>query len=588
MLRRRSAESGQALVMVTISLVAMLGMLGLAVDFGWAYFVRRAAQGAADAAALAAVEQALASGVETAVVAGAPVNCPASGNLTNGCLYAQKNGYAPGGAVTVTMESDLGATRQPPTAPGVSTIYWATARVRENIPQLFSSVLGRMTGVSGARATAAVVETQLIGSLILLNRQRDCIAMNGPNSTVCGVNLNAQGSAWVNAPGGILMASTRHGDDLGIPGDSSRWAGQLGGSAWVKADFTAIRGAGTANVAQGDPDWDKPWQNGVSDGMYFKDPMRTIGKQPAAPAAGLPGVAQPGCVIQGGSDASTTLVLNPGRYYAEPQGGCQWGDPLEVRGHVHFAAGGDGFGDFVFFGGLKTTSSANITFDPGRYVFAGSKPQGGKATPSFDVSSGQVVIQDNTPLGAGGDAVPNTDAGEIFIFTDTTYPGLETAGIPSNALSPLKFGSAGFQAGNNNKVLINLHGLNKAAAEMPDNLDPFSPVVMWQDQRNSVVKYYNADGTMNSGCITGDSPSGCTQTLANPNSPELSIQASPNINLYGVVYQPRGAWTKLSGGSGYSGPLQLIAGAVDLQGGADLNLQSLATPILMQMVALIE
>src|SRR5690242_21825044 len=52
-------EKGQALPLVTLGLIAMCGMMGLAVDLGWSFFVKRSAQTAADAAAQAAVQQVL-------------------------------------------------------------------------------------------------------------------------------------------------------------------------------------------------------------------------------------------------------------------------------------------------------------------------------------------------------------------------------------------------------------------------------------------------------------------------------------------------------------------------------------------------
>ena len=58
--KRRQKSSGQALVMVTMGLVAMAGLMGLAVDMGWSFFVQKQAQAVADAAALAAVQEAMA------------------------------------------------------------------------------------------------------------------------------------------------------------------------------------------------------------------------------------------------------------------------------------------------------------------------------------------------------------------------------------------------------------------------------------------------------------------------------------------------------------------------------------------------
>jgi hypothetical protein len=80
----------------------------------------------------------------------------------------------------------------------------------------------------------------------------------------------------------------------------------------------------------------------------------------------------------------------------------------------------------------------------------------------------------------------------------------------------------------------------------------------------------------------------CTRSLSNNSSPELDIQASPNINLYGIIYQPRGAWTTLIGGGGYASPLQLITGAVNVQGNANIDLLSLSRSLTRTVAALIE
>ena len=49
---------GQVIVLVTLALIAMCGLMGLAVDFSWSFYKEKEAQLAADAAAMAAVLQA--------------------------------------------------------------------------------------------------------------------------------------------------------------------------------------------------------------------------------------------------------------------------------------------------------------------------------------------------------------------------------------------------------------------------------------------------------------------------------------------------------------------------------------------------
>ena len=117
MMRLRGGQRGQALLLVTLSLFAMCGLLGLAIDLGWSYFIQKSAQNAADSAALSAAHQALcgpgsssscgspSAPGETVPITCGNVNCqPAtacapgnSNNLSSGCFFAQQNGFTPGG-----------------------------------------------------------------------------------------------------------------------------------------------------------------------------------------------------------------------------------------------------------------------------------------------------------------------------------------------------------------------------------------------------------------------------------------------------------------------------------------------------------
>src|ERR1700687_2889621 len=134
MTKLRSGRRGQALVLVTLAIFAMCGLLGLAADVGYAYWVKKEAQTAADSAALAAAYQALAQVGEGApfTSANSTVQSPAApcdlgGNLHNGCQYAAQPGInfthsGHNGHQDITMES--GANSKPndctlpaPTAP---------------------------------------------------------------------------------------------------------------------------------------------------------------------------------------------------------------------------------------------------------------------------------------------------------------------------------------------------------------------------------------------------------------------------------------------------------------------------------------
>ena len=153
--------------MMTLSVTLILGMLGLAVDVGWAYYRQQAAQAAADAAAMAAVRAAVAAAAPggpacstTGVYCGAATNCPStapaspSTSFDNACMLAAANGFTTSGMDTVSVQANT--TNPVPTVPGPTVTYWATVRVSENLPALFGVVLGGGGLSPGAIATAAL------------------------------------------------------------------------------------------------------------------------------------------------------------------------------------------------------------------------------------------------------------------------------------------------------------------------------------------------------------------------------------------------------------------------------------------------
>lgn len=625
---------GQALVMVTLVLIGMCGLIGLAVDLGWAYFTKKSAQAAADSAAMAAAEAALNNlpavgpyNCTQATCTTGPVSCDsvaAGTNLEVGCRYAAMNGFsAKGRDGRQNVMIEAGTTSPPPTAPGVQTHYWVTVRTYEAIPQLFSSILGNTTGAASARATAAIANSTGIGSLILLNRQDDCIPMEGGSQLSCGVDLlvnanNNQGMYALQADGGILMASTNYG-----AGKNGRYAGENQGGGTVNAPFTYIRESGWVSNG-GSSTWIQTPVNEKPDGNPFRDPMR--GKyQPPPPAADK--VVEPqmfpqgvvGGVITGSNDPANPLVLQPGAYYASTLDSktnqvYATGQPVQITGAVHFSKGSGDFAEYVFFGGVSAIQagqgSTNFRFDPGRYVIAGRMPQAnGDPLPLFDITT-NLVMTDGTAVNAANYG-PQADPGEIFIFTDTNYVGWDwttQTAVPlhvpaklttdlgnklGRVVDKLEFGISGFQAGNNTDVVVNLHGINRQNSIVPEPLRKFeAPILIWQDQNNSVLRYYDDPSdplTFNKACVVADDVSACGNSrLASNKSPQLFFKASPGSNLYGVIYQPRGAWTTLGGGSGYTGPLQIVAGGFRIQGNAVLHLAGINDPMMRNIVALVE
>lgn len=221
----RNRRSGQALLMASVSLFAMLGMMGLVVDLGYGYFRREAAQTASDAAAAAVIEAAMTaspssqscgtSAVWCGSPAGTATNCPASAPATlstafdYGCKMAALNGFTTTGSQTVSIQANT--TGSAPTVPGTSVSYWATVRITENQFQLF----GRSVLSSSSRSSAAIVGSASSISnncLYLLDgTAKDALNIgNGAQVTTssCGVYVNSNNSEAALVTGGAILKST--------------------------------------------------------------------------------------------------------------------------------------------------------------------------------------------------------------------------------------------------------------------------------------------------------------------------------------------------------------------------------------------
>ncbi len=218
----KKTQKGQTLVLITFAAIPMMGMMGLVVDIGYMHYIRKSAQAAADAAALAAVYSfnrtmtGSSFGCSLHWMCNQPSwQCPpdlatASNPVETACLYAKQNGFSTGNPnQNVTIESQ--ATPNIPTAPGVSGVgWWITVRVSQNVPQLFSAVLGNPTGTVSARASAAVQPG--LGCVYALDPTAPAsFYQNGTTSfrSQCGiyVNSNDPQAAMLGNGNAILQAS---------------------------------------------------------------------------------------------------------------------------------------------------------------------------------------------------------------------------------------------------------------------------------------------------------------------------------------------------------------------------------------------
>jgi hypothetical protein len=582
----------------------MCGLLGLAIDLGWSYFVKKSAQDAADAAALAAAYQALnvANG-ETQ-----PAASFAGSSTSSAAPYALQNGFAQGGNggrqnVIITPSTSGGLlTRQDgttvPGCPGpVGCVdYFVTVRTAEAIPQLFSAILGNANALSSARATAGIVEARVDGSLITLNRAADNF---GPNPA--GVDVT---------PSPITVSS-------GLVTAGSIQSGTVAGPI-IALSFVANPGTGSS------------FQNMV-DGPQFLDPMRGYG-QPPLPGVALNTYAVVGGDMTGGSGGiflcsggpgpcqinltanlatggAPTLVS--GNYFpsGSPSGGNCNGNicTLPPAGDIQLTIGKNvvafsdsaGFGYYFFFGGLNV-SGGKMVIGPGEYVFVGKGPQPPSGTgDSLSTSSSAEIDGTNAIMiftGASG-----SFSGTPFNAIGPTdlYPNLITQINTSADLidmadgGQLAFGPTSFQTGPTGNVA----SLDPSSSALPQNLVPFGGIVMWQDQANSGIVYTTPANTPSylpgSGyvdvfnCSSHSMANPCTKTL-NPNtSPGINVQTQYALGFNGTIYQPRGAWINVGPGT-LGGPIQVITGSVAGNPGSAMSLQPPTIPLRRRIVALIE
>jgi Flp pilus assembly protein TadG len=586
-IHRRKAERGQALVLMALMFAVLFSIVGLVLDVGWSYYVSRRAQAAADAAALAAVSQAAIASAGASLDCGtvgcqSAAPCPSSGNLLVACEYAAANGFTSGGAggaQTVQVAAGTGGTA--PGLPNVPVDYWVQVTTRQNLPQWFSGFISK-TGLSPtSRATAALLSSSFGVSLDLLNRSSDCFVSALNIGLVCGEDFLSLGVNSITAPGGIYMSSS-NATGLGIPAMPAGTV--VVGAATVTAPFTYLMGKGGIEGILGAANWNAAPKNGFPDGDYFTDPM--AGKPQPPPPTGLPDHPVTAGLITGSLLGGAPTVLPPGNYYAVSPisllglGGGPLGTPIVITGNVIFSDGNNppcgGFCNYVFYGGLVTAALNTVTFSPGRYVFAGAQPVAGG--PGVGLTVGvNATLKDLTPL-VGGAATANSDAGEIFIFTDSNYPGLTLPVALSSAGLSFPQVQAGVMAGVNPS--ITLHGLNAGNSSLPSELVPYAPVLIWQDRSNTTLKY-QSNGLLDLSC---GGP--CPNILSVPGSQEMVLSASQSgggagTNLYGTIYGPRGSWLTILGllpGDTVAGPLQIITGALQMTLFSSLDLQSLSTP----------
>jgi Tfp pilus assembly protein PilX len=251
-------QRGQAIVLMALMIVALIGAVGLAIDIGNAAARQRQDQSAADAAALAAADR-LSNGQSEGAAASAGTN------------VATLAGVPPGNLSIKFLD----ASRNPTTDP--NSVIWVQAQVAEGVPTYFLRAIG--------------IPTANVSALAEVKFPKKCALCFLDSSATPGLHISGNGG--VNVTGGCAQVNS-----------SANPALALDSSGNLNAPCTNVVGT----VSQS------------SSGRVV--PAAATGVAPVPdPLAGLPYPTPPitdyGNVFPG----DTNTVINPGVYHQWALGG---------------------------------------------------------------------------------------------------------------------------------------------------------------------------------------------------------------------------------------------------------------------------
>jgi hypothetical protein len=583
--------------MVTVALMVLIGAVGLVVDIGLAYYYRRAAQVAADAAAQAGAKRAL----ELATTLGS-FGALGSDNADvedKARTYAALNAFTQGGQAgrqTVTVRSGPAASA-PPDLAGLQILYWVEVICRTRVASLFIRTSGAGGEIdSPARAVAAVLLGPVTGQVLLLNQTCDPDGANcGPGdapageTSLRGINLDMSGGPTLNAPGGISMNSSANAD--GIDGRPDDYAAERNGNGTVTAGFVQIAQDGEY---QGQPQ--PNFIPGYTNGPQVPDPTLSMnfGRQPRVLTVSELVARTPGNVVYGVTaelgDGGAPALLPPGVYVRgyTSDGGKKFNFsnlPVSLK-NVQFVNPTGQPGTWIFLGGLEM-EKATVDFYNGTVVAAGA-PTGtvldvDRSFVSDTGTYGELILTtrpDYTPQ-SGPPSPDNPILLDAALASSYWIQPLASTGgpigIPAQA-GPVEwnraagwgFGDVNWKGGTGNNA-TDLIGLrNRPACEPGQCASPvadpinneyylYQSALLWQDRRNAFLS-----------------------------SSRITADANALSGMAGLIYQPRGSLLDINAGGNNEGTYQLITGAIALSGNGTLNMvPTVPVPALQTIVSLV-
>jgi hypothetical protein len=196
----KNAQSGQAIILIAVMMIGLIGALGLSIDGGGLFFLRRDTQNAVDAALLAA---AYAQCAQDPAEAAAMTETEKDALVVEAALdAAERNGFVDTDpAVNLTNRVDVQVNRGPTSGPKQGDTDYVEVIIRANKPSYFIQIVwgGQLSATSrGVSYCSAARSTNPGAGMMAFG---DC---NGANSNV---ELDWSGSNFTVDSGGIMSAA---------------------------------------------------------------------------------------------------------------------------------------------------------------------------------------------------------------------------------------------------------------------------------------------------------------------------------------------------------------------------------------------
>jgi Flp pilus assembly protein TadG len=363
-------ESGQALLLVALSLVVILGFAGLAIDVGQLRYAQLRLQTAADAAALAAAMEIQQCGTTSncATMQNAAKAAVTENGLDSPTILAQ---CAAGSGTGLTLTINNGPCALGANDPNYNNTKFAEAVVAQQQPMYFARILGISSLPVAARAEAG------------LGASTVCLGILSPTAPQA---LLLNGSASLSSSCGMMVDS------------NSSTALLANGSVKVTASYIRVHGGDLLN---GSPSLSPAPVTGVSSmtNPLANLPVPTIGS--CGTTSSTPFTGSPSQALV---NSSQSAVFNPGRYCG--------GITINGSATAKFNAGTYIVDGPMLVNGSDTVSGNGVTF----YFSSGSLTMNGSSSANFvapttGTYAGILIFQD---LSDASTVIVNGDSTSVW------------------------------------------------------------------------------------------------------------------------------------------------------------------------------